>query len=283
MSDEDLLLPEALAPFVRNTIFAGHIHYWPEVESTNTLALQAAALAGPAGIHGEVFLADEQTAGRGRSDHAWYSERGVGIYASFLLRPRISPADILWLSLLAALSVHDAVEEVTGLRADIRWPNDLLLSGKKFCGILTEASSDSTRIQYAVVGIGINVNQTWFPRELASTATSLRQEHETGASRVQLAAALIRCLDRDYGLFVQAASRPAAANGYFGPIMDKIAARSSYIHGKSVHVDEEGGYTGVTDGLDPRGFLRVRTDRGVRTVISGSVRPLARRADASGP
>ncbi len=161
MTEQDLLLPETLAPLVKHTIFAGHIHYWPEVESTNSLALQAAALGSRETEAGEgtVFLADAQTAGRGRGGHSWHSEHGSGIYASFLLRPEIAPAHILWLSLISAIAVQDAVQEATGLTADIRWPNDLLLEGKKFCGILTEASSDSSRVQYAVVGIGINVNQ----------------------------------------------------------------------------------------------------------------------------
>ncbi len=275
---------EVLSPLVRNTIFAGNIHHWPEVESTNSLALQAAAGHAPESApEGAVFLADAQTAGRGRSDHAWYSERDAGVYASFLLRPRISPADVLWLSLIAALAVQDAVEETTGLRADIRWPNDLLLNDKKFCGILTEASSDSTRVQYAVVGIGINVNHTQFPQELEPIATSLRMESGATVSRTELAASLIRTFDRNYRAMVQAAGNSEGAPALqFEPIMKKIAARSSYVYGKAVQVDEDGGYSGITDGLDSRGFLRVRTVHGLRTVISGSVRPLARRSDASG-
>ncbi len=269
---------------VRNTIFAGNIHHWPEVESTNSLALQAAGgHDSETAPEGAVFLADAQTAGRGRSDHAWYSERDAGVYASFLLRPRISPADVLWLSLMAALAVQDAVEETTDLRSDIRWPNDLLLHDKKFCGILTEASSDSSRVQYAVVGIGINVNHAGFPEELGPIATSLRIATGALVSRIKLTAALIRSVDRNYRALLLAAKNPAIDPALqFGRIMKKIAARSSYVYGKAVEVDDNGGYSGITDGLDSRGFLRVRTARGVRTVISGSVRPLARRTDASG-
>ncbi len=275
---------EVLFPLVRNTIFAGNIHHWPEVESTNSLALQAAVGDGPqTSAEGTVFIADAQTAGRGRSNHDWYSERDAGIYASFLLRPKLSPANILWLSLVSALAVQDAVQATTSLHADIRWPNDLLLHDKKFCGILTEASSDSSRVQHAVVGIGINVNHAQFPQELESIATSLRIETGATVSRIEMAAALIRAIDRNYRALVLAAKGPAGDSALqFGPIMKKITARSSYVYGKAVEVDEDGGYSGITDGLDSHGFLRVRTATGVRTVISGSVRPLARRIDASG-
>jgi BirA family biotin operon repressor/biotin-[acetyl-CoA-carboxylase] ligase len=125
---------------------------------------------------GMVYVADEQTAGRGRGAHGWHSARGAGLYVSVLLRPRVAPADILWLSLAAGLAVRDAVRQVTSLEADIRWPNDLLFGKKKFCGILTELNAEVTRVRHAVVGIGINVHQESFPGELSLIASSLRSE-----------------------------------------------------------------------------------------------------------
>ena len=125
---------------------------------------------------GMVYLADEQTAGRGRGAHSWHSARGAGLYVSVLLRPRVAPADILWLSLAAGLAVREAVRQVTSLEADIRWPNDLLFGKKKFCGILTELNAEVTRVRHAVVGIGINVHQESFPGELGLIASSLRSE-----------------------------------------------------------------------------------------------------------
>src|SRR5258708_14266179 len=276
MTEQELLLPEALAPLVKHTIFAGHIHYWREVESTNSLAVQAAALGSRETEAGEgtVFLADAQTAGRGRGGHSWPSEHGSGIYASFLLRPEIAPAHVLWLSLISAIAVQDAVQEATGLSADIRGPNALSPADKKFSGILTETSSDSSRVQYAVVGIGINVNHVAFPEGVAPVATSLRMALGAVVPRVPLAASLIRCFDRNYRILLKASVGPAdPSRRLFKPIMDKLAGRSSYIHGKRVQVLEENSYNGVTDGLDSRGFLRVRTENGLRTVISGSVRP----------
>ncbi len=282
----DVISPESLAPLVRNTIFSGNIHHFEQAESTNSLALEAAARSAkqPDGApEGAVFLAEEQTAGRGRHGHTWHSERGTGIYCSFLLRPPMSPADALWLSLIAGVAVQDAVRETTGLKPDIRWPNDLLLNDKKFAGILTEMSSEATRVQHAVIGIGINVNQRQLPPDLAATATSLLLESGKEWPRVELAAALMRALDREYRALLRAMTGPIRTPSLrFEPIMKRVESRSSYAHGKMVCVDEDGGYTGVTDGLDPRGFLRIRTDRGLRIAISGGVRPLPRRPDAAG-
>ena len=123
--------------------------------------------------HGLVCFADEQTAGRGRGAHTWQSPPSSGLYVSVLLRPKIAPADVLWLSLAAGLAVREAVRQVTSLEADLRWPNDLLLGPKKFCGILTELNAEVTRVRHLVVGIGINVHQERFPEELHRQATSL--------------------------------------------------------------------------------------------------------------
>ncbi len=282
----DPVSPESLAPLVRNTIFSGNIHHYQQAESTNSLALAAAACSGKpveSAPEGAVFLAEEQTAGRGRGGHSWHSEPGTGIYCSFLLRPPMSPGDVLWLSLIAGVAVQDAVRETTGLRADIRWPNDLLLSDKKFAGILTEMSSEAMRVQHAVIGIGINVNQQSFPPDLGGPVTSLRLEAGQEWPRVEIVAALMRSLDREYRALLRAMNGPIRTPALrFEPIMKRVESRSSYSHGKLVHVDEDGGYNGVTDGLDPRGFLRVRTDKGLRIVISGGVRPLPRRTDAAG-
>jgi BirA family biotin operon repressor/biotin-[acetyl-CoA-carboxylase] ligase len=280
----DPLSPEAIAPLVRNTIFSGNIHCYLTAGSTNSLALAAAARPGhDAAPEGAVFLAEEQTAGRGRGGHSWHSEPGTGVYGSFLLRPAMSPADALWLSLITGIAVQDAVREITGLQPDLRWPNDLLLQERKFCGILTEMSSELTRVQHAVIGIGINVNQEHFPPELGSQVTSLRLESGREWSRVELVAALMRALDREYRGLVRTLAGPVRTpNLRFAPLIMRVESRSSYAHGKLVHVDEDGGYTGMTDGLDPRGFLRVHTQQGLRIVVSGGVRPLLRRADATG-
>jgi BirA family transcriptional regulator, biotin operon repressor / biotin---[acetyl-CoA-carboxylase] ligase len=222
--------------------------------------MTAAAEGAP---EGSVFVAEEQTAGRGRGGHDWHSARSTGIYCSAILRPRVPPADVLALSLAVGLAAADAVQRVTGIVPDLRWPNDVLLGEKKFCGILTEMNAEATRVRYAVVGIGMNVNQDEFPAELADTATSLRAVTGRMWSRVELTAALLKSLDREYGKIEQG----------IADVVRRFEAASSYARGKQVRVDENGGLEGVTDGLDERGFLRVRTADGVRIVLSGGVRP----------
>jgi BirA family biotin operon repressor/biotin-[acetyl-CoA-carboxylase] ligase len=266
MDVPDLLLPEALSPRVSGTIFAAHIRHYASIGSTNVAAMRAAAEGAP---EGAVFLAEEQTAGRGRGDHAWDSAPSVGIYCSVVLRPLMSPLDALFLSLMTGVAVAEAVELTTGLRPDLRWPNDVLLKGRKFCGVLTEMNAEPMRVRYVVVGIGINVNHAAFPAELASIATSLRIETGREWSRVELAAALLKSLDNQYRELAE--GRPGAQ----AAIIRSFEDRSSFARARRVEVDEgTGKYTGITEGLDRRGFLLVRSGDGLRTVLSGSVRAL---------
>lgn len=259
----DLLLPELLEPLLRGTIFAEHIHHYYRAGSTNTLALEAATAGAP---QGSVFLAEQQTAGRGRGSNQWHSAESTGIYCSAILRPALPPSDVLPLSLAAGLAVQAAIREIDSrVLADLKWPNDLLINGKKFCGILTELSGEATRVRHIVVGIGINVNQAQFPAELAQTATSLRLSTGSEWSRVELCAALLKSLDREYrGLL--------PGPGTQAEILRRFEEGSSSVRGRKVRIEENGGFEGVTAGLDPRGFLQVRTDEGLRVVLSGTVR-----------
>jgi BirA family biotin operon repressor/biotin-[acetyl-CoA-carboxylase] ligase len=220
---------------------------------------------------GAVWLAEEQTAGKGRAGHGWQSLPRDGIYLSALLRPRLAPAEVIILSLAAGVAVVEAVHEVTGLWGDLRWPNDVLLGGRKFCGILTELNAEVTRVRYVVVGMGLNVNNAEFPPELEAIATSLRRETGQRVSRVELVAALLRALDREQAALADgsAGTREAAREA----ILRRFERHSSYCCGSAVTVEEDGGYQGVTRGLDERGFLRVETASGeMRTVLSGGVR-----------
>lgn len=247
------------------TPFAGKLHFFPTIRSTNTHAMKEAEAGAP---HGTVYFADEQTAGRGRGAHEWSSPPGSGLYISVLLRPHIPPADVLWLSLAAGLAVRDAVMQVTSLACDLRWPNDLLFGPRKFCGILTELNAEVTRIRHLVVGIGINVNQHEFPPELSSIATSLQIETGRDWPRQELLIALLQSLHRE----VIALSDSANSDGAKQSILDRLERASSWIRGKKVRVEEMEGFEGTTEGLDARGFLQVRTQQGLRTVFSGGVR-----------
>ena len=261
----DLLLPEMIAPSLKGTIFGGAklIHHYYRIGSTNSEAMRAATADAP---EGSVFLAEEQLAGRGRGAHNWHSARSSGIYCSVILRPAMPPSDALIFSLAAGLAVQAAVTEIAPqVAVDLKWPNDLLIGGKKFCGILIEMNAEATRVRHLVVGIGINVNEVKFPAELREIATSLRAETGTEWSRVELLAALLKSLDREYRNLVE--------NRDVRPwIIRRFEEASSSVRGKKVSVEENGSLAGVTEGLDERGFLRVRTPDGLTTIVSGTVR-----------
>ena len=260
----DLVLPEILQRLLRGTIFDAHLHHYYKIGSTNATAMSAAAEGAP---EGSVFLAEEQTAGRGRGAHTWHSATSAGIYCSVVLRPVLPPSEALMLSLAAGLAVHEAIRQMDSrVQPDLKWPNDVLIGGKKVCGILTEMNAEITQVRYLVIGIGINVNHASFPEDLAGLATSLRLASGSEWSRVELAAALLKSLHREYRQFLD---EPDAKQS----ILRRFAERSSWVSGKSVRIDDGGpGFEGTTEGLDERGFLRVQTAQGMRTVLSGTVR-----------
>jgi BirA family biotin operon repressor/biotin-[acetyl-CoA-carboxylase] ligase len=258
----DILAPQMLSHRLYGTPFARHIHHFFKVDSTNTVAMRLGEQGEP---HGAIVLAEEQTAGRGRAGRTWISEKSAGIHCTILLRPPIPPAHAPLLTLVAGLAARDAAAEDIDLIPDIRWPNDLLAGGRKFAGILTEMNAEPDRIHYAVVGIGINVNQTKMPAELADIATSLRMETGKTHSRFELLIRLLRHLDRYYNQFL---SDGAA------PILRRFAEVSSYFEGKRVRITAAAeSFTGTTAGLDPSGVLRVTRDdgRGIEPVLSGDV------------
>jgi len=255
----------AVEPALAGTRFAGKVRFFASIHSTNTLAMAEGDAGAPDGM---VYVADEQTAGRGRGEHGWESPSGSGLYVSVLLRPQMAPADALWLSLAAGLAVRDAIEKVTSLKADLRWPNDLLFGRRKFCGILSELNAEVTHIRHMVVGIGINVHQHQFPAELRDMATSLHIETGRDWPRQELLAALLQSLDREVNALATAGEMDRAT----AKILARLERSSSWIRGKRVYVEGIEGCEGVTEGLDSRGFLLIRTADGLRTVYSGGVR-----------
>ncbi len=258
----DILVPQMLSHRLYGTPFARRIYHFFKTESTNTIALQLGEQGEP---HGAVVLAEEQTAGRGRAGRAWLSEKCSGIHCSVLLRPTIPPAHAPLLTLVAGLAARDAAAAELDVVPDIRWPNDVLIRGRKFCGILTEMHAEPDRIHYAVIGIGINVNQTKMPAELSPIATSLRMQTGKSQSRLELLVRLLRGLDRYYNQFLAEGAQP---------ILRRFAEVSSYFQGKRVKISTATEtFTGTTAGLEPSGVLRVERDdgRGIEPVISGDV------------
>jgi BirA family biotin operon repressor/biotin-[acetyl-CoA-carboxylase] ligase len=242
------------------TRFARRLQHFASVDSTSTQLLAAAAEGAP---EGTVYVADEQTAGRGRGGHNWHSAPGDGLYVSVLIRPPLPIREALWISLATGLAAQQAISEAAGLKVDIRWPNDILLNEKKCGGILVETSVDGPTLRFAVIGIGININHAELPPDLATLATSLRIESGKSQPREKILTALLRSLDLE---LTYLESNTAG-------LLERFTAASTWVRGKHVHVAEAGGYTGVTDGLDVHGFLQVAGDDGVRrTVLSGGVR-----------
>ncbi len=254
-------LPDILVPsLIRSELLHGEIghkviHYF-RTESTNGAALQLDAQEGP---HGTVVIAEEQTAGRGRLGRQWYSEKSSGIYCSIILRPPLSPVAAPILTLLAGVAAHHAVRSITGLNVDIRWPNDLLVNGKKVCGILTEMKAELDRLHMVVLGIGINVNHSAMPEELREIATSLAMEGGRRYSRLQILTELLREVERYYHRLLKEGN---------SAIVREWSAASSYAEGKRVRVKTSGGeLPGTTAGLDPSGALKILRDDGKQELL----------------
>lgn len=255
--DCDVLTAEEIGAFAREKY---SIRTYRSVGSTNDVVKELAAEGAP---EWTVVLAEEQTEGRGRYRRRFDSPFGQGIYLSVLLRPDFSAAETLYITTCAAVAVCEAAESVAGVRAEIKWVNDIFSDGKKICGILTEASFDveSGKLAYAVLGVGINVRERAFPEELKGVAGSLFSREECPPDgRSRLAAAF---LDRFRFYYERIGDRA------FYPEYK----RRLFVLGRRVHVvsgNFEG--DGVAVGLDENCFLQVRMDSGeTRTLAAGEV------------
>src|SRR5438270_5997661 len=257
----DILTPDMLRQRLRGSLFGKRIHHFFKVDSTNRVALELGHAGEP---EGAVVLAEEQTAGRGRAGRTWHSERAAGIYVTLLLRPKLAPVQAPLLTMMAGLSARSAVQALTGLDVDLKWPNDLLVRGRKLGGILTEMHAEPGQIRFVIVGIGLNVNQEKFPGELANLATSLRAETGKPQSRREVLVRLLREFESDYNCFL----REGVAS-----VVARFESVSSYAKGKRVRVTNgTESYVGTTAGLGPEGLLQVeREDGRVTAVISGDV------------
>lgn len=249
----DALTPAALQRHLRAAVFGHRIFYYPTIDSTNDRALELAAAEEP---EGSLVLAEEQTAGRGRRERSWSSAPYAGIYASLILRPAIAAPRAPLLTFMAAVAVADALNEVAGLRARIKWPNDVLIGRRKIAGVLGEMRGSHPEVRELVVGIGINVNQTEtdFPATLATIATSVRIERGAPQDRAVLLASVLEGFERRYARLLR--DGPAT-------LLREWEALSSMPVGSAIAV---GGPAGRLDGefagIDEDGSLVVRTHAG---------------------
>ncbi len=245
------------------------------LETTDSTMREAAEWAERNAPEGTLVVAEEQTAGRGRLGRDWVSERGVGIYASLILRPAVAPVQSTLLTLVMGLGLARGLGEAAGMQCDLRWPNDVLLNDKKCCGILLEMSAENDRVRYAIAGFGINVNQAAMPEELRSVATSLRIETGCEYVREVVLDAVLRHAERYYEMFL---ARGAA------PIISAFSRASSYARGRPVVVENGAArIIGTTAGLDSSGLLLLEHEDGrVEPILAGSVRPRRARSETAG-
>ena len=198
---EDCPLPEIIRERLPGCLFARHVHYFPSIGSTNAYARELAQQGGTEGI---LVIAEKQTRGQGRMGRQWYSPSRKNLLFSIILRPPFSIERVFSLTMLTALSLVDAIHSMTGLKALIKWPNDVYFKDKKMAGILTEFSAHEKMVEYAIVGAGLNVN--WDIRGksgLNRWATSLVKEIGHPVSRVDLLIRILELLERYYELLLK--------------------------------------------------------------------------------
>ncbi len=242
---------------------ARELYYYDSTDSTNTRIRQMSETA----PEGTLAVADKQDFGRGRRGRAWDSPSGCGVYMSLLLKPDIAPSDASMITLVMALAVAGAVNDVTGLKAFIKWPNDIVVNGRKVCGILTEMDMESDYIRDIIVGVGINVNQkdeNDFQEEIRNTATSLKIEAGHTVNRSELTAQIMNRFEKYLDEFLRTCDLSGLKCEYEALLV-------SMDTGVKV-LDPAGEYTGVAKGINERGELLVEMpDHSVRNVYAGEV------------
>lgn len=261
VSSPDVITAEELKSQMDTQWAAQQVCYYEETDSTNIRAKQLGEEGMP---HGTLAVADIQSAGRGRRGRGWETPKGCSICMSILLRPEIPPVKAPMLTLVMAQSVAEGIKESTGVDVQIKWPNDIVLNGKKLVGILTEMSTEIDYINHVVIGVGINVNMEQFLKELSEKATSLRVELGHPMKRSPIIAAVMKKFEKNYGLFIEA--------GDLEPIQD--AYNSLLVNqGREVRIlgaKEE--YNAFSLGINKEGELLVRKEDGsMEAIFAGEV------------
>ncbi len=259
-SPDALHADDLIARLGATRVIGRDIQVFNETTSTNDVAEK---LARDGVREGVVIFAESQTKGRGRMGRRWVSPQGKGLWFSVLVRPPLAPLAATQLTVIGATAIARAIREVTGLSPQIKWPNDILLDGKKVVGILTELSAEADQIKHVILGIGVDVNVTEFPAELRDTATSLALATGGELSRARLAAAILRELDRDYARICE---------GKFAAVAEEWEQQCVTLGRRvRIHIGERA-VSGRAESLDTDGALIVRSDHGrLERIIGGDV------------
>jgi BirA family biotin operon repressor/biotin-[acetyl-CoA-carboxylase] ligase len=238
------------------------IHYFTRLDSTNSKAYE---LASRGAEEGEVVISESQEKGRGRLGRNWFSPPYLNLYLSVILRPKIPPHRAPLITLMAAVATAEAIELSTGLRPSIKWPNDILLNGRKVAGLLNEIKSETDRIDFVILGIGMNLNMDvkMFPKEIRSVATSLKREAGKAVSRRDLLSTLLQKLEEWYAVFLREG----------GNLILRAWRDRAQIKGKRLKVTSFGEViTGTGVDVDSDGALILETRSGERKrVVVGDV------------
>lgn len=246
---------------IRKTRWIGEeIFYFPEIDSTNTRAKQLAEEGHPSGT---LVVAEQQIAGRGRRGRSWESPCGSGIFMTLMIKPDINPNNASMLTLVAALAVAAAICKCTGRPAGIKWPNDIVMNGKKVCGILTEMSAQVDYVNHVVVGIGINVHNESFPEELTHMATSLYLETGERMNRARLIEEVWEQFERYYDTFMETEDLSGLVKEYEAHLVN--------MHQIVKVLDPKEPFEGKARGITARGELMVDTWESRRLVSAGEV------------
>lgn len=252
----DVLSLDELKSRIHNRWAGREIYFYEETGSTN---IDAKRLGEEGAPHGAVVVADKQNAGRGRRGRAWESPAGKDIYFTILLRPDCQPSQAAGLTLAMALSVVQAVEKECGVEAGIKWPNDVVVHGKKVCGILTELSLERDYIQHVVTGVGINVNMDVMPQEIAETATSLFLESGKRVARAALLQAVLREFECNYDRYAADLSMESMMEEYNAHLVNRD---------RQVRIlDPKGEWEGTARGINAAGELLVENGDGETVAV----------------
>lgn len=260
-SAPDILDKNELLSLKKTAWIGERLECFDVVGSTNTMAMQLGEEGAP---HGTLVVADRQDSGKGRHGRGWVMPAGVAIAMSILLKPKeLNPGNAPMLTLVSAMAVVRAIEQQTAIRPAIKWPNDIVINGKKVCGILTEMSTQMDYINHIVVGIGINVHNAEFTKELSDRATSLFLVNNTHYSRAALVEAVCEYFEYYYEIFMRTQDMSGMLEEYNSCLVNM---------GERVRVlDPKAEYEGQALGISERGELFVETSEGIRRVDSGEV------------
>jgi BirA family transcriptional regulator, biotin operon repressor / biotin---[acetyl-CoA-carboxylase] ligase len=259
----DVLLPQLLRPRLRTRIIGRSLYHFYDVDSTNSFA--ARLIAHGRKIHeGTVIIAESQSAGRGRLGRTWHSEPEAGIYFSMILFPKTPPSLAPLFTLGTAVAMHNAIERYSAMDIDIKWPNDLLIGRKKFCGILSEIQAEVDLVKTMIIGVGVNANHERLPGDIADRATSLRIASGRIQSRLEILSEFIEEFENIYMDFERKGPRG---------IIDQWTRFSSFANGRKIEIhDGVRKIAGISRGLNPLGALRIEQKSGrIEEVYSGDV------------